>query len=89
MQHWCRPGKTSGISASSNFNGNDTLIVFSTNALPLEERSISGSYSKFWAYAHLKFNGDEKEAVRAISDERYENEIKRLKSIFSGEVQNG
>src|SRR5690606_19604685 len=55
ITYWTRPGKPSGISASTNALGTDRLYVFSTSAAPLEGGE---SYSKFGAYATLYFGGD-------------------------------
>lgn len=56
-QYWIRPGKTKGISASVNHNGNDALIVFSTNApIPV------GGYSRFGYHAQTRHQGDWKAA---------------------------
>jgi hypothetical protein len=55
--YWIRPGKTRGISASVNHNGNDALIVFSTNApVPM------GGYSRFGYFAQTRHGGDWKKA---------------------------
>jgi hypothetical protein len=56
--YYIRPGKTRGISASVNHNGNDSLIVFSTNA-PVPE----GGYSRFGYYAQTRHGGDWKKAT--------------------------
>ena len=56
--YYIRPGKTRGISASVNHNGNDALIVFSTNA-PVPE----GGYSRFGYYAQTRHGGDWKKAT--------------------------
>jgi hypothetical protein len=58
--YWVRPGKNprDGISATTNWNGLDLLIIFSTNApLPV------GGYSKFGYWAYVKHNGDWKKAT--------------------------
>jgi len=52
---WCRPGKKSGTSATTNFGGSDLLYVFSSNAEPFEQQT---AYSKFHAYALLYHDGD-------------------------------
>ena len=59
--YWTRPGKTRGVSASTNHNGNDALIVFST-AAPVPE----GGYSRFGYYAETKHQGDWKQASNAF-----------------------
>ena len=58
--YWVRPGKQprDGISATTNWNGLDLLIIFSTNApLPV------GGYTKFGYWAYMKHDGDWKKAV--------------------------
>ena len=59
---WCRPGKTEGISATTNFNGSDKLYVFSTSTIFDAEHS----YSKFAAYARIEHSGDFSKAARAL-----------------------
>src|SRR5690606_24086662 len=66
--YWTRPGKPSGISASTNALGTDRLYVFSTNAAPLEGGE---SYSKFGAYATLYFGGDFAAAAKALARQGY------------------
>ena len=58
--YWVRPGKDprDGISATTNWNGLDLLIVFSTNA-PLP---VAG-YTKFGYWAYTKHGGDWKKAT--------------------------
>jgi hypothetical protein len=56
--YWTRPGKDRGVSASVNHNGNDALIVFSTNA-PVPE----GGYTRFGYYAQTRHGGDWKKAT--------------------------
>ena len=57
-EYWTRPGKSKGVSASVNHNGNDSLIVFSSNA-PIPE----GGYSRFGYYAQTQHQGDWKKAT--------------------------
>ena len=56
---WCRPGKTSGISATTGHcrtaGSGDLLYVFSSSASPFEP---DHSYSKFAAYSLLNHSGD-------------------------------
>jgi hypothetical protein len=75
---WCRPGKSGGISASTNHNGSDFLHVFTTNGGLLE---TDKSYSKFAAYAALNHDGDFKEAARDLREQGYgKNGKKPLKA---------
>ena len=66
--YWRRPGKTEGVSATTNHTGNDTLIVFSTST-PFD--IAPASYSKFAAYAVLHHGGDYAAAGRALLAEGY------------------
>ncbi len=50
---WRRPGKDSGISATTNYEGSDLLYVFSTST-PFEPRV---GISKFAAYTFLDTSG--------------------------------
>ncbi|MFH0965329.1 MAG: phage/plasmid primase, P4 family [Planctomycetota bacterium] len=65
--HWRRPGKDSGMSATSNHRGTDTLKVFSTST-PFPTQ---GTLSKFSAYALLNFSGDHSSAARALAAQGY------------------
>lgn len=69
---WRRPGKTHGISATTNYKGSDCLYVFSSNTYPLEDGK---SYSKFGAWTTLNFNGDYNAATQKL-DEEYADRIK-------------
>jgi hypothetical protein len=51
---WRRPGKNEGISATTNFNGNGKLFVFSTSTI----FNAQSSYSKFAAYTQIEHRGD-------------------------------
>ena len=65
---WRRPGKKGpGISATSNYAGNDLLYVFSTATLFDPERG----YTKFAAYTLLEHAGDFAAAARALVAEGY------------------
>lgn len=59
---WRRPGKTEGISATTNFNGNDKFYVFSTST----QFDAETSYSKFAFYATIKHGGDFKAAANNL-----------------------
>ena len=72
---WRRPNKTEGISATTNFNGNDKLFVFSTSTI----FDAESSYSKFAAYAHLNTAGDFKQAAQKLRNLGYgATELKEL-----------
>jgi KaiC/GvpD/RAD55 family RecA-like ATPase len=73
LKRWRRPGKASGYSGVSGIlsqQGNELLVVFSTNAYPFEGISQAGrpgvSYSRFGAYALLNHNGDYEAAAKAL-----------------------
>lgn len=65
---WCRPGKSRGLSATTNHQNSDVLFVFSSNADPFEEGK---GYSKFHAYALLNHYGDFSAAARALARRGY------------------
>lgn len=66
---WCRPGKTSGVSATTGCSqlSGDYLYVFSTSTGFEDNRS----YTKFGAYAVLEHNGDHSAAARALRGEGF------------------
>ena len=59
-EYWCRPGKTSGASATLK---DRVFYVFSTNAAPLEPNK---GYSPFGVYTLLEYGGDYEDAARAL-----------------------
>ena len=59
-QHWTRPGKTTGTSATLK---DRVFYVFSSNAAPLE---ADRPYSPFALYAALEHGGDFESAARAL-----------------------
>ena len=66
--NWTRPGKTDGsLSAHVRIarDGNEILVVFSSNASPLDP----GNWSKFNAYAALNHRNDRKAAARQLRKE--------------------
>lgn len=64
---WRRPGKNEGISATTNFNGNDKFYVFSTST----QFEAETSYSKFAFYATIKHGGDFKAAATTLRNLGY------------------
>ena len=64
---WRRPGKSEGISATTNFNGNDKFYVFSTST----QFEAETSYSKFAFYALTRHNGDFKAAANDLRTQGY------------------
>ena len=69
IEHWRRPGKGDGTSATFSRKDNrgdakaGTFYVFSTNASPLEQ----GSHWPFHLLATYKHGGDHSQAARAIA----------------------
>jgi len=64
---WTRPGKDFGVSATTNYQGTDKLMVFSTSTAFDAERS----YDKFGALVHLQYGGDFKKAATALREQGY------------------
>ena len=62
-EHWRRPGKNKGQSATLRIE-DQTFYVFSSNAYPFE---MNTSYRPFAVYAHLEHEGDFSAATRALS----------------------
>ena len=67
VAYWRRPGKTEGISATTNFADSDLLYVFSTSTDFESERG----YSQFSAYALLNHQNDFTAAARALQQQGY------------------
>lgn len=63
--YWRRPGKDRDHSATTNYQGSDTMKVFSSSTAFDPDKS----YTKFAAYAVLHHNGDYKAAARAVQRE--------------------
>jgi hypothetical protein len=80
---WTRPGKDFGISATTNYQGNDKLMVFSTSTAFDSERS----YDKFGALTHLKYGDDFKKAATALREQGYgqSNELRPIAFDLSQE----
>ncbi len=64
-EHWCRPGKEHGTSATLK-DGN--LFVFTSSAAPLEPNQ---SYSAFGLYGTLEHAGDWSSATKALAAQGY------------------
>jgi hypothetical protein len=64
---WRRPGKAEGISATTNFNGNDKFYVFSTST----QFEAENSYSKFAFFATVKHNGNYTAAASDLRGQGY------------------
>ncbi|MCC9627125.1 bifunctional DNA primase/polymerase [Blastopirellula sp. JC732] len=67
-EHWTRPGKSNGCSATTNYEKSGVLYVFSQNAHPFE---ADKGYSKFHAYALLEHGGDFTAAARDLARQGY------------------
>jgi len=64
-EHWCRPGKLAGTSATLK---DGVFYVFSTNAPPFEAHK---GYSPFAVYALLEHHGDFNAAASALAAQGY------------------
>jgi hypothetical protein len=64
-EHWTRPGKDNGTSATLGYQGRDALTVFTSALQWLPE----GTYSRFGYYACRHHGGDRSAAARAIRNE--------------------
>ena len=53
--HWRRPGKRTGISATTNHGDSDLFYCFTSNGDPFE---ADRAYTKFAAYTLLNYSGD-------------------------------
>jgi replicative DNA helicase len=65
--YWRRPGKSTGISATTGYGGSDLLYVFSSSTEFEPERS----YDRFGAYAVLHHSGDFPAAAAALRAKGY------------------
>lgn len=70
-QHWRRPGKRIGISATTNYKGSGLFYCFTTSATPFENDT---SYSKFAVFTLLHHDGDYTAAAKALAAEGYGSE---------------
>jgi len=68
---WRRPGKAEGISATTNFNGNDKFYVFTTST----QFEAENSYSKFAFFATVKHNGDFRAAANDLRNQGYGQQV--------------
>jgi hypothetical protein len=62
VTYWRRPGKETGISATTGRNDADNLFVFTSSTTFEQERP----YSKFAAFAHLHHNDDFSSAAKEL-----------------------
>jgi putative DNA primase/helicase len=73
--HWRRPGKSRGASATTDHGGSGLLYVFSSNAPPFEDQT---AYTKFHAYTLLNHGGDFRAAARALARQGYGSRRSRM-----------
>jgi hypothetical protein len=84
VTYWTRPGKRSGISASTNALGTDRLHVFTTSGGALEGGE---SYSKLGALAALQHGGDHSAAARALAKAGYGSPLPDLAAQNRADVE--
>jgi putative DNA primase/helicase len=65
--YWTRPGKDRGVSATTNYQGNDLLWVFSSST----DLDPDRSFDRFGFYALMEHGGDFREAARALAHRGY------------------
>jgi len=73
---WRRPGKTEGISATTNHGGTDKFYCFTTSSI----FDANTSYSKFAAYTLIEHQGDFRAAAKALRQLGY-GEIRELQTL--------
>jgi hypothetical protein len=68
--HWTRPGKDKrdGTSATTNYEGRDCLVVFTSSVPALEPNK---AYSRFGYYAATRHGGDRSAAAAQLRSEGY------------------
>lgn len=64
---WRRPGKSEGISATTNYGGNDKFYVFSTSTA----FTAHSSYNKFAVFAITSHNGSYRQAAEDLRARGY------------------
>lgn len=64
VEHWRRPGKNHGISATFNHGGSRLFWPFSSNCAPFDSQT---SYSPFAVLAILEHHGDFSDTARKLS----------------------
>ena len=74
---WRRPGKSEGISATTNHAGTDKFYVFSSSTNFESERS----YTKFAVYAIVEHQSNFTEAARALRSKGYGEQRSELKTL--------
>jgi putative DNA primase/helicase len=61
--YWTRPGKDRGISATTNYQGNDLLWVFTSST----DLDPDRSYDRFGFFTVMEHSGDFRAAARAVA----------------------
>jgi hypothetical protein len=74
---WRRPGKSEGISATTNHAGNDKFYVFSSSTQFEAERS----YSKFAVFTIVEHQGDFTASAKALREQGYGEARKELQTL--------
>jgi hypothetical protein len=77
VTYWRRPGKDTGISATTGRNDADNLFVFTSSTTFEQERP----YSKFAAFAHLHHNDDFKAAAKDLRSKGFGSKSSSLPSL--------
>ena len=75
VTYWRRPGKETGISATTNHAGMDLFYNFSTNGHPFE---AGKAYAKFAAYAFLNHKGDFSKTATDLAGKGYGAKVAHL-----------
>jgi hypothetical protein len=79
VTYWRRPGKDTGISATTGKNDANNLYVFSTSTTFEENKP----YSKFAAFAHLEHGDDFSAAARDLRSKGYGAPMQGLNTLPS------
>ena len=77
VSSWRRPGKSEGISATTNHAGNDKFYVFSSSTQFEAERS----YSKFAVFTIVEHQGNFTASAKALREQGYGEARKELQTL--------
>jgi hypothetical protein len=77
VTYWRRPGKDTGISATTGRNDADNLFVFTSSTTFEQEKP----YSKFAAFAHLEHGDDFSAAAKDLRSKGFGSQSSSLPSI--------
>lgn len=75
--YWTRPGKQTGVSATTNYHDYDLLYVFTTST----QFESNRGYSKFTAYALLNHDGDFELAADDLRQQGYKKDEPENKDV--------